>query len=195
MFLTDLRFRQQTQGRHSRRWLERRIAATVLLLSLVLGVWLTPKLLRDAESPLNKPPAETLVGAGSESDIAPVTEAAATSAAADIGVSNSDRQIELARSTRIDPPGFVRGSVITEALTGYLVEDGLAESDSERIVRVALRGLADCRNAFPESSSTDQTDRSVCDRNFIEETGMQKAFRRLSAEVLVQYAREGAQER
>ena len=153
---------------------------------------MAPIFLNDAEPLLDEVSGEPPVAIPSESASAQTIGVAATAAAPGAGVAEGDSANELTGSTMggIALPRFRRGSVIKEALIDYLVEDGLAESDSERIVGAALDALAACRKTFRESDA----DRVACDGNVISEAGMHEAFRRLSREVLDRNAREPAQQ-
>lgn len=90
---------------------------------------------------------------------------------------------KLAIASRVpsDEPTYPPAIAVRKWLVGQLVDEGLSELDSERIVRATMDKIAKCSEVyggFPERPA-----HHTCVLNAVQEAGMSEAFRRLAAEI------------
>ena len=173
---------------------------SLVVVTFVVGVWLAARQYGGGVLNPERALQDRSAGATPQAAMSPASETAAPPG--NTGNGDDDRNVAAAGTTPANPSipapnrtvepespntaELAAGPMIRNALTGFLVDDGLSASDSARIVEEALEGIAECRTRFPDSDA----DRLTCDRTVQQETGTYQAFRRLSLEVFDRFSSE-----
>jgi hypothetical protein len=149
----------------------RKVLVPVAIAALALGVWLSTK------EP--SPDSAVAVPASVIAPVPPLPDSQSITAPEE---TQAVVAAEAVKATRDQPPPIFR-VVYQEAefrngLVAYLVENGLAASDSERIADQAVEGLVDCSLTHGWRTEERRLAASRCEEGVLQQAGLNETIRR-----------------